>query len=650
MPDIAISALPAQTPVASSDVLPLVEGGTTKKATVLDVVKGGGALLRDGSVPATADLPMGTHKITGMQPGAASDHGINKGQLDAVEALVLKKDGSVAATGDFNAGGNQLTNVGAAGSASEVPPLSQVQALIAAAVSGAGGGGGDGFAFTFDPATGDADPTAGKLRYNSATLASVTQIFVDLLDVSGNDLTGWLDRLDDSLNAVKGYIRVGSKSDPTKWALFTLTGLTTISGYRKLPVTFVTSGAGGLPTTTAADTFLSFEVWGLPNTITDALIDAAAAIALSKLAQGTACSFVARGANSTGSLALVSVGTNGFVPLRRSNVLTAGLLLNENVDPSAAIACTKTDGNFGSTVVISTGGARFGTSPATTGILNIPNNATLAAHNQAGTADVAIAKLTTADKILLGSAAATGISVGSAGATALDHDGVVTQIGDGTFQGFEHAFLASSRDVIALCRAVPITTAEMGTGSGNGVANIAPATDAPTAKPFDGTTVWGNEGLGAMGFGEGGVESVIAPQGSSTAKLRKFVNVTKQGNLTSSSATADQVIVTLAPTDINGAALPNGGVCWVEARVVARRAYNSAYRYGAQFRALVSFSTSGFSVALVETETPLSGDGGTTPNFNIIDASGSLKLVITPATTDALICFGVLRIDGDSDT
>jgi hypothetical protein len=89
MADVAISALPAQTPVASTAVLPLVEGGTTKKATVLDVVKGGGALLKDGTVAATASLPMGGFKITGGADGTAPTDFTIKSQVESLIAGAL---------------------------------------------------------------------------------------------------------------------------------------------------------------------------------------------------------------------------------------------------------------------------------------------------------------------------------------------------------------------------------------------------------------------------------------------------------------------------------------------------------------------------------------------------------------------------------
>ncbi len=212
--------------------------GTTGKVIKQSTLLVGDLILRSGAVPFQADQSMGGHKLTTLANGSAASQ--------------------------------------------DAATVAQMEAAIAAAVVGACGGGGDGFAFTFSATTADADPGAGTLRLNNATPASVTQIFVDLADTSSNDITAWLDRLDDSIGSVKGYIRVGSKSDKTKWLLYSLASVTTATGYRKLGVTYVAGPA--LPLTTAGDCFLSFESMGLIGLITNSLIDPAAAIAWSKLA------------------------------------------------------------------------------------------------------------------------------------------------------------------------------------------------------------------------------------------------------------------------------------------------------------------------------------------------------------------------------
>jgi hypothetical protein len=130
-------------------------------------------------------------------------------------------------------------------------------ALNQSASVGGGGGGGHGFRYTFSTTTADADPGAGTFRANNATLSSATQLYVDLAEYGGTDVTDWLDQIDDYAGAIKGVIRLRSLSDETKWIEYTVTEWTTAAGYRKLTVAYK-DGPGGI-LTTAGDTFLSFD-------------------------------------------------------------------------------------------------------------------------------------------------------------------------------------------------------------------------------------------------------------------------------------------------------------------------------------------------------------------------------------------------------
>ena len=126
------------------------------------------------------------------------------------------------------------------------------------ATGATGPAGGVSFKYTYSTTTTDADPGSGVLRLNNATMSSVTQIYIDLLEAAAaTDLTDFLDSLDDSTNTVKGTIKLGSISDQSKWVSFSLTSVTTVAGYRKLNVSYV-DHAGAL-TTTAADTMFSFN-------------------------------------------------------------------------------------------------------------------------------------------------------------------------------------------------------------------------------------------------------------------------------------------------------------------------------------------------------------------------------------------------------
>lgn len=114
---------------------------------------------------------------------------------------------------------------------------------------GVQGTGGDRFGtrYSFSTTTLDADPGNGIFRYNNATIASVTQIYINNLDSLGNTQTAWYDTWDDSSTAAsRGTLTIlGSSAGSTITNIFTITGAVTIaSGYYKIPVSYV---SGNLP-------------------------------------------------------------------------------------------------------------------------------------------------------------------------------------------------------------------------------------------------------------------------------------------------------------------------------------------------------------------------------------------------------------------
>ena len=105
-----------------------------------------------------------------------------------------------------------------------------------------------GVRYTFSTTTTDADPGNGIIRYNNATIASVTTIFIDNLDAAGITQTDWYDTWDDSTTtANRGYITVvGNLAGSTVVNIFQVTGqvIPHVSGYYKIPVSYV---SGTLP-------------------------------------------------------------------------------------------------------------------------------------------------------------------------------------------------------------------------------------------------------------------------------------------------------------------------------------------------------------------------------------------------------------------
>lgn len=112
----------------------------------------------------------------------------------------------------------------------------------------AGGMGGAVPAFItgWDAGTVDASPGAGKLRLNAATLAATTQLYISTTDALGGDVSAVIGLFDDSTStSIKGLLRVGHRSNQSRWALFAVTGaVTAAAGYSKVPVSYI-AGPGG---------------------------------------------------------------------------------------------------------------------------------------------------------------------------------------------------------------------------------------------------------------------------------------------------------------------------------------------------------------------------------------------------------------------
>ena len=89
--------------------------------------------------------------------------------------------------------------------------------------------------YTFDTATADADPGAGKLRLSSTTQNAATVMRLDLT-AGGQDYTTLIDTMDGSTSVIKGSIRLVKQGDLSKWMTFDVTARAAPSGYRNLNV------------------------------------------------------------------------------------------------------------------------------------------------------------------------------------------------------------------------------------------------------------------------------------------------------------------------------------------------------------------------------------------------------------------------------
>jgi hypothetical protein len=94
--------------------------------------------------------------------------------------------------------------------------------------------------WNFDTSTTDADPGAGDIRFNHATPASVTSLYIDNADRDGTTQTTWMDTWDDSTATIKGTLVIVPAATPSAKLVYNVTGsVTDGTGYRKVAVTHV---------------------------------------------------------------------------------------------------------------------------------------------------------------------------------------------------------------------------------------------------------------------------------------------------------------------------------------------------------------------------------------------------------------------------
>lgn len=100
----------------------------------------------------------------------------------------------------------------------------------------------------YSTTTTDSDPGQGFIRFNHATFASITQIFIDDANTAADDIQAWIATFDDSTNTVKGHLMVRPLDAASgSYFLFNVTGISVeATGYWKILVTpVISSGSMG---------------------------------------------------------------------------------------------------------------------------------------------------------------------------------------------------------------------------------------------------------------------------------------------------------------------------------------------------------------------------------------------------------------------
>ena len=87
-----------------------------------------------------------------------------------------------------------------------------------------------GWQYKYDSDTAATDPTAGKLKFNNATLASATELYISETTNATQAIAASLNAWDDSTSTVRGSVRMFKQSAPATFATFNITGTRTDNG------------------------------------------------------------------------------------------------------------------------------------------------------------------------------------------------------------------------------------------------------------------------------------------------------------------------------------------------------------------------------------------------------------------------------------
>lgn len=101
----------------------------------------------------------------------------------------------------------------------------------------------NGLDYDWDTGTADADPGSGRVRGNNASLALITNLYINKTGNNSEDFEAYIGSWDDSTTtANRGTIRINTVADLTEYVLANVSGsLTDATTYWKVPVTVVSS-------------------------------------------------------------------------------------------------------------------------------------------------------------------------------------------------------------------------------------------------------------------------------------------------------------------------------------------------------------------------------------------------------------------------
>ncbi len=96
-----------------------------------------------------------------------------------------------------------------------------------------------GYRYQFSTAIDLGDPTSGKVKFNNATPASISEVYISATDYVSNNLDAVITTWSASTSTVKGYLIAFDPAEPTKGVVLSVSGASDNGAWHTLSVAFV---------------------------------------------------------------------------------------------------------------------------------------------------------------------------------------------------------------------------------------------------------------------------------------------------------------------------------------------------------------------------------------------------------------------------
>lgn len=206
-------------------------------------------LSRDGTSPnqMASNLDLNDYKIVNL--GAPSNPADAVRYQDISEAVTASAEAAASAADAAASASDAATSAGEAADSAAAALLSETNAAVSAAnaldSANASAASYAGIRFAYSTTTSMADPGAGVIRFNNATLSSATAVAISAnsFDAGNPDVSDFITTWDDSTNTNKGNFICRKLGAPGTYLLYNITSVTDNTTWLQLAVSYVT-GSG----------------------------------------------------------------------------------------------------------------------------------------------------------------------------------------------------------------------------------------------------------------------------------------------------------------------------------------------------------------------------------------------------------------------